>query len=244
MARTHHLGMVVRVYTGGDHERENHSDAGAASGTAAPAESGADDPRPERDRPAPRHPALDPRLYEVDDEPVASGWPVDYRYLYELVRDRYEREEERIKSLDGKLTALLAGVVASIGFSFRAQVSAASAGAALLYLVPLGLIAWAYTIHLEKFAPTAEALQASFPAYPVSTLVEAIEAMRIANAINVGMHDRKAAVLDRAIIATLAVTLVVLVMQLAIALRGPRGGASPSIARPTANAAPAARKPP
>jgi hypothetical protein len=213
--------MVVRVYTGGEHEPENDDGRGAdsAPGTAAPAEGGADDPRPERDRPAPRDPALDPRLYAVGDEPLAPGWPVDYRYLYDLVLDRFEREEERVKSLDGKLAALLAGVVASIGFSFRTQLNVASAGAAMLYLIPLGLIAWAYTIHLEKFAPTAEALQASFPAYPVSTLVEAIEAMRIANAANVGVHDRKAAVLDRAVVATLAVTLVVLVMQLFIALR-------------------------
>lgn len=220
--------MVVRVYTGGDHERANDSGHGAdsAPGTAAPAKGGANDPRPERDRPAPRHPALDPRLYAIGDEPLARGWPVDYRYLYDLVLDRFEREEERVKSLDGKLAALLAGVVASIGFSFRAQLNAASAGAAMLYLIPLALIAWAYTIHLGKVAPTAEALQASFPAYPVSTLVEAIEAMRIANTANVGVHDRKAAVLDRAVIATLAVTLVVLVMQLFIALRNVHDGTS------------------
>lgn len=224
--------MVVRVYTGGDDERENDAGRGAdsAPGAAAPTEGGADDPRPERDRSATRDSALDPRLYAVGDEPLALGWPVDYRYLYDLVLDRFEREEERVKSLDGKLAALLAGVVASIGFSFRAQLNVASAGAAMLFLIPLALIAWAYTIHLGKFAPTAEALQASFPAYPVSTLVEAIEAMRIANAANVGVHDRKAAVLDRAVIATLAVTLVVLVMQLFIALRNVHDGASIVIA--------------
>jgi hypothetical protein len=156
------------------------------------------------------------------------------------VLDRFEREEERVKSLDGKLAALLAGVVASIGFSFRAQLNVASAGAAMLYLIPLGLIAWAYTIHLGKFAPTAEALQASFPAYPVSTLVEAIEAieaMRIANAANVGVHDRKAAVLDRAVIATLAVTLVVLVMQFFIALCHVHRGASSIVVIPKQHAA-------
>ncbi len=148
--------------------------------------------------------------------------------------DRFEREEERVKSLDGKLAAVLAGVVASIGFSFRAQLNVANAGAAMLYLVPLGLIAWAYTIKLEKFAPTAEALEASFPAYPVSTLVEAIAAMRIANGANVDVHDRKAAVLDRAVIATLAVTFVVLVTQFVIASRGGHSEASPSAANAAA----------
>ncbi|MEA2665794.1 MAG: hypothetical protein QOI11_2738 [Candidatus Eremiobacteraeota bacterium] len=108
--------MVVRVYTGGDHEREN--DPGAGSATAASAESGADDPRPERDRSAPGHPPLDPKLYTVGDEPLALGRPVDYRYLYDLVLERFEREEERVKNLDGKLAAVLAGVVASIGSRF------------------------------------------------------------------------------------------------------------------------------
>lgn len=238
------------MYTGGDHEREDDSGARASpaagtsaspAGAAAPA-SGADDPGSGQDRPVPSHPPLDPERYAVGDEPLGPGRPVDYRYLYGLVLDRLEREEERGKSLDGKLAALLAGVVASIGFSFRVQANIVSAGAAVLYLVPLVLIAWGYAIALEKDAPSAEALEASFPAYPVSTLVEAIKAMRIANVLNVERHDRKAVFLDYAIFATLVVTAIVLIAQFVIALGAVQVERPTATIRDTASAVPVGKR--
>jgi hypothetical protein len=60
--------------------------------------------------------------------------------LFQLVADRAEREEDRGKTLDAKITALLAGVVTFIGFSFRLQSTPWSTGAALIYFIPLGFL--------------------------------------------------------------------------------------------------------
>ncbi|MEA2665795.1 MAG: hypothetical protein QOI11_2739 [Candidatus Eremiobacteraeota bacterium] len=60
--------------------------------------------------------------------------------------------------------------------------------------------------------------------------------MRIANGVNVDVHDRKAAALDRAVVATLVVTLVVLITQFVIALRGAQSGTS-SVVAPAPHAA-------
>lgn len=136
-----------------------------------------------------------------------------------MVSESYAKEYERGKSLDTKLAALLAGVVASIGFSFRTNSNVVVAGATMLYLIPLLFIAFGYTTRLDKNAPSAASLEMSFPAYPVSTLIEAIKAMRIANVQNVETHDRKAGALDRAVLTTVLATFVILLLQLLIATK-------------------------
>jgi hypothetical protein len=83
-----------------------------------------------------------------------------------------------------KLAALLTGVVAAIGFSFRINASIVNAAVALLYIVPLAFIASAYTAKLRDVAPTIKSMERSFPRYPVSTVEKAIAAIRIANEAN------------------------------------------------------------
>jgi hypothetical protein len=162
---------------------------------------------------------LDPRLYTVTDEPLAEGRPIDYRYLYDLAREQFVHDEERGKSLDAKLAALLTGVIAAIGFSFRVNTTTVSTITALLYLVPLAVIATAYTTKQRELAPSVATLEASFPSYPVTTLVAAIAAMRIATLANAAIHSRKAIALDCALTATLLVTLFALVTQLLVVFR-------------------------
>jgi hypothetical protein len=128
-------------------------------------------------------------------------------------------EAERGKSVDAKLAALLTGVVAAIGFSFRINVNVISAAITMFYFVPLALIALAYTTKLREVAPTVNSIDKSFPAYPVSTIVEAIAAMRAAIAVNAAKYEQKSIYLDYAVVATLAVTLVALLAQLLIALK-------------------------
>jgi hypothetical protein len=108
-------------------------------------------------------------------------------------------------------------VVAAIGFSFRLAPTIVTAATACLYLIPLALIASAFTTKLSALAPDVRALEASYPPYPVSTLVEAIRAIRIANENMLGSHDDKASRLDRAVPATL-VTAFGLGAQLLLAL--------------------------
>lgn len=106
---------------------------------------------------------LDPKFYTIHDEPISEERVVDYRYLYELVRERLAREEDRGKSLDAKLATLLTGVVAAIGFSFRLNPTVVTTATAFLYLLPLVLIAAAFTTRLTELAPDIEALERSFP---------------------------------------------------------------------------------
>lgn len=170
-------------------------------------------------RPAALAAPLDPKFYALADEPLPEGRLVDYRYLYDLARDRLARDEDYGKNLDAKLATLLTGVVAAIGFSFRATPNIVSGATALLYLIPLGLIVSAYTTKLNEFAPDVASLESSFPVYPVSTLVEAIKAMKFANRVNSAKYERKAERLDQAVIATLAATLLALVAQMLVALK-------------------------
>jgi cell division protein FtsW (lipid II flippase) len=135
------------------------------------------------------------------------------------VADRAEREDDRNKALDAKITALLAGVVAFIGFSFRLQVSSWSAIAALLYLGPLGFLLAALMTKPNKIAPTAEALVTFFPLYPVQTLRDAIITMERACRMNDRFNDTKARRLGFATALTAAATAVVLVTQCVVALR-------------------------
>ncbi|MEA2721768.1 MAG: hypothetical protein QOJ39_3632 [Candidatus Eremiobacteraeota bacterium] len=129
------------------------------------------------------------------------------------------RDEDRGKNLDTKLATLLTGIVAAIGFSFRGTPNIVSSATALLYLLPLALIVSAYTTKLNEFAPDVASLESSFPTYPVSTLIEAVKAMTVANGVNSAKYERKAERLDQAVVSTLAVTLLALVAQLLVALK-------------------------
>jgi cell division protein FtsW (lipid II flippase) len=152
------------------------------------------------------------------DEPLRPHDPVDWRYLYSLILERTEREEDRGKLLDAKVTSLLGGVVAFIGFSFRVNVSAWSSGAALLYIIPLAFLLSALLADRGESAPTAKSLHRYFSAFPVSTLKESTDAMLIANALNESANDRRAARADLATILTGIVTVLVLITQFWLAL--------------------------
>lgn len=147
---------------------------------------------------------------------MCPGDAVDWRYLYSLVLERIEREEDRGKTLDSKVTSLLSGVVAFIGFSFRVNVSVWSAGAALLYIIPLIFLFSAFLIERGESAPSTESLMRSFPTYPVSTLKDGIEAMLMVNKKNLSVNALKAARVDLATILTGIVTGIVLITQFSL----------------------------
>jgi len=133
--------------------------------------------------------------------------------------DRAEREEDRGKMLDAKITALLAGVVTFIGFSFRLQATPWSAGTALLYLIPLGVLFSAFMTKRGVLSPTPESLVTFFPEYPTATLRNAVLAMERSCRTNDRINDTKTRRLDVATASTGVATLIVLVSQFAVALR-------------------------
>jgi hypothetical protein len=134
-----------------------------------------------------RHPAKISLLVD----PLGPDTPVDYRYLYQIVAERAEREEDRGKTLDAKITALLAGVVTFIGFSFRMQATPWTTGAALIYCVPLGLLLSAFMTKRGAISPTAESLVTFFPQYPTTTLRDAVLAMERSCRRNDRVNDTK-----------------------------------------------------
>lgn len=228
------------VYTGGDDERTEQRTASGtgsegrskriASGSAAgpgsaPPERRRHDQRLREERSASCDPnpgdsplatSRDPTRYTLADEPLSAGDAVDWRYLYNLIIERIEREEDRGKTLDSKITSLLGGVVAFIGFSFRVNVSVWSAGAALLYIVPLAFLFSAFLIERGESAPTPESLKRSFPPFPISTLMDGIDAMLIVNNKNMAVNALKAARVDLATILTGIVTAIVLITQFSL----------------------------
>jgi hypothetical protein len=226
-----------RVYTGGPDDKERAAPASPAGSAASPADGGRHDQGSSGERPAPRHSAVagesDPARYTLRDEPLPTDADVDWRYLYGLVLERTEREEDRGKTLDAKVTTLLGGVVAFIGFSFRVNASVWGAGAALLYFIPLVVLFDALLTKRGKRAPTAESLTKYFPAYPVSTLKEGVQAMLIADSTNEKINDRKAARVDLAAILTGVVTIIVLVTQFGLALESQNVRSTAVSAKPT-----------
>jgi hypothetical protein len=136
-----------------------------------------------------------------------------------MIVDRAEREEDFGKAIDAKITALLAGVVAFIGFSFRLQLKGWSGGAALVYLVPLGFLLSAFMTKLGPLAPSVDAVETFFPQYPASTLKKAARAVASACRTNQRINDRKASRLELATLLTAAATAVVLVVQFIVSLR-------------------------
>ena len=152
-------------------------------------------------------------------EPLGPDDEVDYRYLYGLVVERREREEDRGKAIDAKVTSLLAGVVAFIGFSFRLQSSVWIAACALLYLVPLAFLLNAFMTKSEDRVPAPEALETFFPEYPTTTLRKAVSATVHACRADEAINNRKATRLDVATVLTAVVTATVLVTQVVLDLR-------------------------
>jgi hypothetical protein len=220
------------LYSGGD-ERDEGTTGGRERGRLA-VEAGGADPASDAGRFHPRGtqagdgsaaalPPLgdprDPASYTLADEPIEDGAPVDWRHLYELVQTQLDREKDRGRAIDAKAATLFAGVIASIGFSFRLHETVVVAVAALLYLVPLLLLFSVYLTKVQKIAPNPGALLAFFPNWPVTTLVTAIDAMIEAEAFDEGVNDKKAARFDRAVVATALSTVVMLAVQLWSALR-------------------------
>jgi hypothetical protein len=194
-----------------------------AARTATTADAGGFLQRPSRERPAPAVSFLtadgDPARYRRSDEPIGPDEVIDYRYLFSLVLDRCAREDDRGKSLDAKITALIAGVVGFIAFSGRMQPSVWNAVETLAYLVPLGLLLRAFMVERGAIAPTAESLRTFFPEFPVTTLRDAVAAMTRACAANARINDTKAGRLDVAVVFTAVTTAIVLVTQFVAALR-------------------------
>jgi hypothetical protein len=165
----------------------------------------------------PLGPGRDPARYTLADEPVEVEAPVDYYYLYEIVAKQILREDERGRAMDAKLATLLAGVVAGIGFSFRTTPALETSAAAFLYVIPLGLIVFAYTTKIKQDAPRPDVLAANFPTFPVSTLKNATTAMVSAYTDNRHLHTAKATLFDFAVLTTFAVTVIVLISEVIVA---------------------------
>ena len=87
----------------------------------------------------------------------------------------------------------------------------------MLYIIPLGFLFSAFLIQRGESAPTAESLRRYFPAFPVSTLKDRIDAMLIAEAKNAAVNELKAARVDLATIITGVVTAIVLISQFGLA---------------------------
>ncbi|MDB5071811.1 MAG: hypothetical protein JWM87_2922 [Candidatus Eremiobacteraeota bacterium] len=151
--------------------------------------------------------------------PAGPDYRVDYRYLYEIVADRSKREEDRGKVLDAKITALLAGAVAFIGFTLRLQFTSWSAVTGLLYVIPLGFLLAAFMAKPARVAPTVESLVTFFPQYPDTTLRDAVLAMERSCRANDRINDIKLRRLDLATVLTATITAAALVTQFAVALR-------------------------
>jgi hypothetical protein len=135
------------------------------------------------------------------------------------VLDRYGHEDDRGKSIDAKITALIAGVLAFIGLSARFPVSLWTAVETIVFLAPLGVLLGAFMTERGRLAPTAESLGTFFPEYPVTTLRDAIDAMTRVCRSNARINDRKAARLDIAVVLTGVIAAVVFVLRVVIALR-------------------------
>jgi hypothetical protein len=143
----------------------------------------------------------------------------DYRYLYELLSERVTREEDRGKGIDAKATAMLAGIVAFIGFSFRLQYTAFSTAAALLYCVPLSFLLSVFLAERPAIAPSPESLVTFFPQYPTETLRKAIAAVERSCRAGIRVNATKARRLDIATILMALTTVVVLVVQFFTSVR-------------------------
>jgi Ca2+/Na+ antiporter len=139
--------------------------------------------------------------------------------LYDVIVDRAEREEDLGKAIDAKITALLAGIVAFMGFSFRLQLKGWNTGSALVYLVPLAFLLSAFMTKRGALAPSVDAFETFFPQYPVSTVKKAVGAVASACRTNQRINERKASRLEIATLLTAGATAVVLVVQFAISLR-------------------------
>jgi hypothetical protein len=138
---------------------------------------------------------------------------IDYRYLYSLILECCAREEERGKALDGKITTLIAGVTALIGFAIRSPSSPLSTSAALLAVVPLVSLFGALMVRRGRVAPTPESLETFFPEYPVRTLRDSVTAMTRICRTNAELNEMKAARLDIAAILAAFATAAFLFVQ-------------------------------
>jgi hypothetical protein len=144
---------------------------------------------------------------------------IDYRYLYSLVLQCCEREEERGKALDGKITTSIAGVTALIGFAIRSPSSPLGASAALLAVIPLVSLFGALMVRRGRVAPTPESLETFFPEYPVRTLRDSVTAMTRICRTNAELNEMKSARLDIAVTFAAFATAAFLAAQLVAVFR-------------------------
>ncbi|HTD34651.1 MAG TPA: hypothetical protein VK665_13365 [Candidatus Elarobacter sp.] len=123
-----------------------------------------------------------------------SGAPADYQYLYQLIAERADREDDRSKEIDAKATALL-------------------------YCVPLAFLLRVFMSKRGAIAPSPESLVTFFPQYPTATLRRAIVAMERSCRTGERINDKKTRRLEWATILMAGTTVCVLVLQLVTALR-------------------------
>lgn len=147
---------------------------------------------------------------ELAQDPNGADW----RYLYSIVRDRYQDERKRGDGLDQKIGVLLAGVIAAIAFTFENGPSSWWSLVLLVFLWPLWHVFQAFRTRVGVDAPKVETLADRFPYYPTTTLRVAVTDMVSARAIDRALNDEKANRLDRALAALLGAFVVGLIVQI------------------------------
>lgn len=153
--------------------------------------------------------------YRIAGEPTAYNAPADFNRQYKLLHQKLQDERNRGDRIEGKAAALLAGTVAILGFSFEHIANVWEALALFAFAWPMYHLFLAYRAITWQDAPSAKEIAEKFAWYPQTTVASAAQAIADSVVANAPKIEAKAKNLNRAFIAILIVTGLLVVAKVA-----------------------------
>jgi hypothetical protein len=184
--------------------------------------------------------------HREEDEPLGSGSPVDYMYLFQTLAKVSDDERDRLERIEGKIAVVVAGAFAALGFSLEKAAAVPDVFVAALYAIPVIILLVALLPVKYAAVPDVNVFRDSFPVWPIASWIAACDGLTKLHVTNAPKIEAKAAKLRIGIIALIVVTgllvalkcyeavqgAAVLVQRASAASTAARGGSSPHTAAP------------
>jgi hypothetical protein len=149
--------------------------------------------------------------------------PVD-EFEFNVVSSRLAGQLDRIDQIDTKIGAVIAAVIAAIGFAITSDKSPLDFFLTLPYLVPLGLTVYAYKTQTWDTAPDPDYFSKHYTEYPQASKRTAIIGMVQAYNANKNRLETKGWYTNIGLFSAVGITVVLTVARLVEASRTPAAG--------------------
>ena len=151
---------------------------------------------------------------ETDDPPVSE-------FLFGVISTRLAAQLDRIDKIDTKIGAVIAAIIAAIGFALSSDKTLPDYWVTLLLLIPLGFAVYAFRTKAWDDAPNPRYFSDNFQVYPEASKRAAITRMVQAYEKNEKDIEKKGKHTNVGLFAAIIITILLMILHVREAYASP-----------------------